>query len=158
MKCTIDQYENELQAIPFPFNSEEHQGVVISGVPVFCDCQGWGGTVSTPAKGMVREFFRCIEFDYAVFCFDCKTTRSFICRYYPADKIWKMKYQDLGWVNIIDMSKKSWLQKFWIKWTLLVAITRQTAESIKNSPGNKVVHGVVLISKLCKSAFQRHKR
>lgn len=158
MKCTTEQYENELQAIPFPFNSEDHQGVVIYSVPVFCNCSGWSGTITTPPKGMVREFFRCIEFDYAVFCSDCKTTRSFICRYYPADKIWKMKYQDLGWVNIIDMSSKSWRQRFGIKLAFLIMIAGQMAESIKNSPGNKIVHGVVLISKLCKSAFQRHKR
>lgn len=158
MKCTLKQYVDEVQEISFPFKSAEHEGVVIEKVPGICDCKNRDGFGITPAKGVVREFIRCIEFDYAVYCTDCKRTRAIICRYYPGDKIWKMKFEDNGWVNIIDASQRSWASKIKTNITLFVVIVRQIVESIKNSPGNKIVHGVVLISKLLRSAFQRGKR
>lgn len=155
MKCTIEQYENELLEIPFPHHSIIHSGVVVSGVVRFCDCKGNCGAVTTPAKGIVREFGQCIEFDYAVFCSDCKKTIAFISRYYPGEKIWKMNFQNRGWVNIIDISQGPWWKKLLSKIGLLGVVAKQAVGAIKGFPGNKWVYGVVLIFKLLKDAFQR---
>lgn len=145
MKCSVDQFEKELPEISFPFHSESHDGVVVSGIPAFCDCRGVCSTISTPAKGMVREFARCIEFDYAVFCPVCKTTKPFICRYYPEDREWKMKYHDQPWVNIIDLPKQSWDIKLKVKARFLATVIRFTVKQIRTTEENKVVYTLAML-------------
>jgi len=158
LKCTFEQFENELRVILFPYHPASYLGAVIHGVPKFCECKGGLGVIDTPAKGVVREFSRCVEFDYAVFCPACKTTRSFISRYYPDDKSWKMKYQDQCWINVIDVSEKPWYEKIEAKIFFMKVVVKQAVIAIKSFSGNKVVYGAVLIFKLFRDVFQRNKR
>lgn len=158
MRCSVVQFEKELPEISFPFHSESHDGVVVSGIPTFCDCRGFCSTIYTPAKGMVREFARCIEFDYAVFCPDCETTRPFICRYYPEGREWKIKYHDQPWVNIIDLSKRPWHTKLKVKTHFLITVIRLTIERIRETEQNKVVYTLAMLWLHVKALFKRNER